>query len=55
MATRWPATSARWRAAYLRDRPHDSPLPGSERDDSVVADLELDRLADLEDAIDRLG
>ena len=49
------AKAAGWRAAYLRDRPHDSPLPGSERDDSVVADLELDRLGDLEDAIGRLG
>ncbi len=49
------AKAAGWRAAYLRDRPHDSPLPGSERDDSVAADLELDRLGDLEDAIRSLG
>jgi FMN phosphatase YigB (HAD superfamily) len=43
-----------WRAAYLRDRPGDSPLPGSERDTTVEADAELDRLADLEAALDRL-
>jgi FMN phosphatase YigB (HAD superfamily) len=49
------AKGAGWRAAYLRDRPTDSPLPGSERDDLVSADLELDRLGDLEDALDRLG
>ena len=49
------AKRAGWRAAYLRDRPADSPLPGSERDDTVVADLELDDLGDLEAAIERLG
>ncbi len=42
------AKQAGWRAAYLRARPGDSPLPGSERDASVVADLELTTLADLE-------
>lgn len=42
------ARRAGWRAAYLRGRPDDSPLPGSARDGSVEADLELDALADLE-------
>ena len=42
------AKRAGWRAAYLASRPHDSPLPGSERNDEVVADLELATLADLE-------
>lgn len=45
------AARAGWRTAYLRDRPDDSPLPGSTRDDSVVADLELATLADLEPAL----
>lgn len=49
------AKQAGWRAAFLRDRPADSPLPGSERDDSAVADIELDRLADLEPALDVLA
>jgi FMN phosphatase YigB (HAD superfamily) len=48
------AKQAGWRAAWLRDRPDDSPLPGSERDASVTADLELDRLEDLEPALERL-
>ena len=38
-----------------RDRPSDSPLPGSDRDTTVVADLELDALGDLEAALERLG
>ncbi len=42
------ARNAGWRAAYLHARPGDSPLPGSERDPSVDADLELATLADLE-------
>ena len=45
------AKRAGWRAAYLASRPHDSPLPGSERNDEVVADLELATLADLEPAL----
>ena len=49
------AKRAGWLAAYLRDRPTDSPLPGSDRDATVVADLELDRLGELEAAIERLG
>jgi HAD superfamily hydrolase (TIGR01509 family) len=48
------AKQAGWRAAWLRDRPLDSPLPGSVRDDSVVPDLELNRLAELEEALERL-
>ncbi len=42
------AKSAGWRAAYLRGRPADSPLPDSEPDGGATADLELDRLLDLE-------
>lgn len=48
------AKRAGWLAAYLRDRPGDSPLPGSSRDASVVADIELARLGDLEPVLDRL-
>ena len=44
-----------WRAAYLATRPHDSPLPGSERTDEVVADLELAALDDLEAGLERLS
>jgi HAD superfamily hydrolase (TIGR01509 family) len=49
------AKRAGWLAAYLRDRPNDSPLPGSERDATVVADLELDSLDELEAALERLA
>ena len=45
------AKRAGWRAAYLSGRQVDSPLPGSMPDDSVVADLVLDRLVDLEAAL----
>jgi HAD superfamily hydrolase (TIGR01549 family) len=45
------AKNAGWRAAFLHDRPRDSPLPASTRDASVVPDLELTRLADLEAAL----
>ena len=45
------AKRAGWRAAYLSSRPADSPLPGSERDGQVEADLELSTLADLEPAL----
>ncbi|HEY3334431.1 MAG TPA: HAD family hydrolase [Candidatus Limnocylindrales bacterium] len=48
------AKAVGWRAAYLRDRPHDSPLPGSARDDRVTPDLELRRLGDLEAGLDQL-
>jgi FMN phosphatase YigB (HAD superfamily) len=42
------AKRAGWRAAYLHARPQGSPLPLSVRDEQVEADLELDRLTDLE-------
>ena len=42
------AKQAGWLAAYLASRPGDSPLPGSGRDATVSADLELPTLADLE-------
>jgi HAD superfamily hydrolase (TIGR01549 family) len=41
------AKRAGWLAAHLAGRPEDSPLPGSERDGSVVADLELGSLEEL--------
>jgi FMN phosphatase YigB (HAD superfamily) len=41
------ALRAGWRAAYVRSRPHDSPLPSSNRDDTVAADLEIDTVAEL--------
>lgn len=42
------AREAGWRAAWVRSRPGDSPLPGGAgRDERAAADLELDRLADL--------
>jgi FMN phosphatase YigB (HAD superfamily) len=41
------AKRAGWLAAYLRDSQGDSPLPSSVPDDSVQADLVIDRLADL--------
>jgi len=41
------ARTAGWHAAYLRDSQGDTPLPVSEPDRSVVADLEIDRLEDL--------
>ena len=46
---------AGWRVAWLRARPADSPLPGSEPDGTVKPDFVIDRLADLEDALDSLG
>jgi len=48
------ARAAGWRAALVRSRPSDSPLPGSTPDGLVDADLVLDRLADLEPALARL-
>jgi HAD superfamily hydrolase (TIGR01509 family) len=41
------AARAGWRTAYLDARPADSPLPSSQRDGSVVPDLEPTDLADL--------
>jgi HAD superfamily hydrolase (TIGR01509 family) len=41
------AIRAGWHAAYITDRPRDSPLPASERDETVEADLEIDSVARL--------
>jgi putative hydrolase of the HAD superfamily len=41
------AVRAGWRAAYVRSRPYDSPLPSSDRDQSVAADLEIGGVAEL--------
>lgn len=49
------AKRAGWRAAWLAARPDDSPLPGSIRDGTVVADLELDTLEELEAALATLA
>jgi len=43
-----------WRAAWLANRPVDSPLPGSERDDTVEADAVLASLGELDAALARL-
>jgi FMN phosphatase YigB (HAD superfamily) len=43
------ASNAGWRVAYVRDRPQDSPLPSSERDERVVPDLEIDDIGELEE------
>jgi FMN phosphatase YigB (HAD superfamily) len=48
------AVGAGWRAGYLAARPADSPLPGSTRDASVVADVVIDRLAELLPALEAL-
>ena len=45
------ARQAGWRAAYVRDRQSGSPLPASRPDGSVIADLEVGSLAELEDAL----
>ncbi len=48
-----------WRVAYVLGRPADSPLPGSERGDTatedVEPDLEIQRVDDLEAALERLA
>jgi FMN phosphatase YigB (HAD superfamily) len=41
------ARQAGWRVAYVNRRPHDSPLPSSERDGSVSPDLEIERIGEL--------
>jgi FMN phosphatase YigB (HAD superfamily) len=41
------ASHVGWRAAYVANRPHDSPLPSSERDGSVVPDLEIASIGEL--------
>ena len=43
-----------WRAAWLANRPDDSPLPGSERDDTVEADAVLATLDELGEALARM-
>jgi len=48
------ARTAGWRVAYLHGRPGDSPLPSSERDGSIAADVEIHSLAELEDALGAL-
>ena len=42
------AAAAGWRTGWLASRPDESPLPSSERDGSVVPDLELASLDELE-------
>jgi HAD superfamily hydrolase (TIGR01509 family) len=49
------AKRAGWRAAWLAARPDDSPLPGSVRDETVVPDLELAALDELEAALATLA
>jgi FMN phosphatase YigB (HAD superfamily) len=49
------ASRAGWRTAYLDARPGDTPLPTSDRDGSVVPDLELSELVNLEAALGRAG
>lgn len=51
------ASEAGWRTAYVRDRQLDTPLPTSERGGAadaaaVVADLEIDELAELDALVD---
>jgi HAD superfamily hydrolase (TIGR01509 family) len=54
------ASRAGWRTAYLRDRQADTPLPTSTRGDGsdgsdgapVVADLEIDELAELDSLVE---
>ena len=41
------AVRAGWRAAYVTDRPNNSPLPASQRDESVAADLEIGSVGEL--------
>ena len=49
------AVRAGWHAAYVRSRPHDSPLPASDRDDTVAADLEIDAVEELPSLFDALS
>src|SRR4051794_10062478 len=42
------AAAAGWRTAWVSERPADTPLPTSEPDRTVEADLELAAIADLE-------
>ena len=47
------AKRAGWLAAYLTDRPADSPLPASPREDGVEPDVEIATLAEIETAVGR--
>jgi FMN phosphatase YigB (HAD superfamily) len=47
------ADAAGWQAAWVRDRPADSPLPASERDGSLAPAFVLDTVADLEGVLRR--
>jgi HAD superfamily hydrolase (TIGR01509 family) len=49
------ALDAGWRAAWIRTRPDDSPLPGSDRDPDRQADLVIDDLAELPARLGRPG
>jgi putative hydrolase of the HAD superfamily len=57
------ARRAGWRAAYVRNRQHDTPLPTSEREagaardggDPMTADLEIDELAELDALVELAG
>lgn len=42
------AAAAGWRTAWLAERPADTPLPTSDRDDRIEPDLELASLGELE-------
>ena len=42
------AAAAGWRTAWLAERPADTPLPTSDRDDRIEPDLELTTLGELE-------
>jgi HAD superfamily hydrolase (TIGR01509 family) len=47
------ALDAGWRAAWIRSRPEDSPLPSSDRDDRHAPDVEVDDLAGIRRALRR--
>jgi HAD superfamily hydrolase (TIGR01509 family) len=49
------ALDAGWRAAWIRTRPDDSPLPGSDRDPDRHADLVIDELEELPTRLGRAG
>jgi FMN phosphatase YigB (HAD superfamily) len=49
------AKQAGWRAAWLKARPEDSPLPGSSRDGDAEPDVELERLEDLQAALEAMS
>ncbi len=44
-----------WRAAWMANRPDDSPLPGSERDATVEADAQVDSLDEVAAVVERLS